>query len=76
MKPYRGEKFHKPLGRMALSPRLRGHAVLKRTSLLACFIPSLRIMSVVDFIYMVFLLFLGLKRLDELDKDSDHVKGL
>lgn len=70
MKPHCGEKFHKPLGRMALPPRPRGHAILKRTS--PCFIPSLRIMSVVDFI----LSFLGLKRLDGLDKDSYYVKGL
>ena len=41
-----------------------------------CFYPSLWIMSVVDFIYLAFLPVLGLKSLQELDKDSDHGKGL
>lgn len=41
-----------------------------------CFYPSLWIMNVVDFIYLAFLPVLGLKSLQELDKDSDHVEGL
>lgn len=43
---------------------------------LACFYPCLWIMSIIDFIHMVFLSVLGLERLGELHKDSDHVKGL